>query len=160
MNIEEQPENQLRALQQGWRRMIYETEFTHFVTFNFNPCGEMSLKYAEDKLFLFANKINRELHGRNFNKKYRHERTTFTVAPEHLNSNLHYHGGLWTPDKAAFNEIADDVWQSIVPAGDLFFRKKTYDDADRWTIAGYVTKCIVKYKTDEHIVVYSAPQQP
>ncbi|MBY0378260.1 MAG: hypothetical protein K2Q33_06850 [Gammaproteobacteria bacterium] len=63
--------------------------------------------------------VDRELYGPKYHKRKPQDRTVFVATPEHLRSNLHYHAGFVTPDIEGFQRMSPQIWESLVPTGDL-----------------------------------------
>ena len=134
-------------LQLGWQEFLCALHLTHFVTFNFNFHNHTSMKSAHRMLGEFGVRINRMLHGQNYHKKPAHLMTWFIVIPEHKDSNLHFHGILYTANIEGFNAAAEALWQKIVASGQLYFERKSYTADDKKNITKYITKCMTKYNS-------------
>lgn len=145
-----------QILRREWHRFLYETSFTRFVTFNFNPHEPLSIAQGHKMLAKFGTRINRQLHGQNYHRKPNHDRTWFIAVPEHPDSNLHFHAALFTPNADNFDAVAVGIWEDdLVPSGQLDFQQKLFDENDRKKIAGYCTKCCAKDDSFEDIFIFS-----
>lgn len=145
----------------AWRKTIIagatpETAILGTIAFNLNtrsqqarrlralqfmPASIKQLEYGESKLDYLGYKIDRELYGNKFHLLPRSQRTSFVACPEHLASNFHYHAVFITPDAEGFRQIANRVWQEIVPCGELFFKEDApVTEEYIWNHAGYQLK--------------------
>ena len=117
MNI--QPTNsKAKQLQQAWLELVLNTNFTHYITFVFNR-KDLTSKQAEKLICKFGVRINRLLHGANYNKKPNSKRTSFSAFPENMNSNLHYHAVVHSCDPVGFQREAEAIWHELVKSGHL-----------------------------------------
>lgn len=97
--------------------------YTHFVTLTFNQNNfyrpSQALSMAKDKLKHFHAKLDDKLLGSKWYKKPIEERTFFIAFPEKIAVNMHYHllMRVHKHHEERFNEVAGDIWKSIVNSG-------------------------------------------
>ncbi len=139
-------------IQQGIRDWLNDIPFNFFVTANFN-CST-SEQSARSALRRWHGMIDRQLLGPKWHRKPADQRTMFFAFAEHPNSNRHFHLMLKTDQPIAFAEIADRMWNKIVPAGSMdvqFFDQQQ----DRLNTICYSTKEIWKHDLINSFIISS-----
>ena len=100
--------------------------------------GPTSLASGQKALRGFHARLDRALLGRNWQRQPAEQRSFCIWQPEHIASNLHYHGCMRIPQgkEEKFLTIAQGIWKKLVPSGAMDINPIT--DISGW--AHYITK--------------------
>ena len=127
--------------QDQMRKLVINQGADYFVTAAFNR--NTSIQNARKYLKYWHGNIDKKLLGRKgFMNSTMELRTHFFAFCEHPHSNIHWHMMLKLADKkyaSCFEENADQIWQKLVPSGDLDVKKITVQE-DLIRTANYCTK--------------------
>lgn len=138
-------------LRNGFRELLDGFEWQYFVTANFNR--DTNWWGAKKALKDWHAGIDRRLLGGRWAKK-EGKRTFFIAGFEGAETNQHWHMKLTLRcDKnEKFENIAPEVWESIVPGGSLdIHRVQSMDDEKR--TSNYSTKDLLKPGLVEALVI-------
>ncbi len=121
--------------------LLKEMKFTHFVVFNFNlnQKGYINPQRAHKIIERFRDRVDSELYS---NSKYSTRIVVFIQNPDH---DFGCFAMITTADANGFNAIAPHIWQKLLPTGSLIIENKIFTDADKETIAAYMSEHINPY---------------
>ncbi len=129
-----------KRLNDELQQFIVDFDGDYFVTAVFNR--ETNLAGAEKRLEHWSNCVNRKLYGKKWFKLPATDRLQYIGAPEHLNSNLHWHMTLKLAGGKKdwrFAFIAPKLWQKYNQSGSMDVQK-VLTAQDQITVGSYITK--------------------
>lgn len=130
---------------------------TYFVTFNFNR--RLRTLNAQNSIKHFMNSAQREVLGARWYKKPECQRLALIAIPEHIETNLHYHGFLragtevddvnkWTED--VIHAVFPRKWKEVEKKGSINIQR-IYDLDE---CVNYVKKEMWKKENTDSIFMY------
>ena len=127
---------------------------THKVDLIFN--ADISLRSACRKIKHFDTQVHRKLVGKYFYKKPADQRIISICFPEHIDSNLHYHGVFRVPEQFhdKFQITAILAWLRVCQSGHLTI-SGLQNPSDIHQATNYCLKEIYKIQNYEHFVLSS-----
>ena len=124
-----------------------------FVTHNFG--SRVTMETGVRSLTRFYHRLQRQVHGRNWNKRLTDNPMIVAGVWEHLDSNPHCHVVIAGSDqeKAWLFEQGNDYWLELEPRGQLEFSKIE----SRPKANSYITNEIYVPNSQDKVFVYKAP---
>ena len=136
-----------------------ELKPNYVIAVNFN-LGNVSQQFAEKKIVLFLNMIQRKVLGSRWHKKPGKLRLRAVGFAELLLTRPHYHILVRTPDdewndwKDALIKEGCNIWKVTVPSGDA----KVQPIRDQEGVLSYVTKEQTRFNQLEWAIFYTPPK--